>query len=75
MKTSEKERLRNRAVRSVLTKSIKSLKECQTKAEASAQINDVLSKIDKASQKNLIHKNKARRDKSKLVHFVSQLSD
>lgn len=75
MKTSEDERLRNRSMRSILTKSIKRLKESQTKTEAANQIKDIISKIDKAAQKNLIHKNKARRDKSKLVQFCNKLSD
>ena len=75
MKISENERIRNRAMRSILTKSIKGLKDCENKAEAADRLKDVISKIDKAAQNNLIHKNKAQRDKSKMTQFVNKLSE
>jgi len=74
MRTSAEERARNRALRSHMAKSIKTLENCSTKEEADKIINDVFSIIDKAAQKNVIHENKAARDKSKLMAFYHGLS-
>ncbi len=74
MKTSEVERERNRALRSQMTKVIKNLRNCKTRAEADAIIGDVTGLIDRASRQNIIHKNKAARDKSRLMAFVKNLS-
>jgi len=73
MKTSAIQRERNRVVRSNMKKSIKTLRSMQNRAEAEKKLNDVISFIDKASQYRVIHKNKAARDKSKLVSFVHSL--
>lgn len=74
MKTSGEERERNRAMRSQVSKSIKALRECKTKAEAEGMIKDVISIIDKAARKNVVNKQKAARDKSRLMTFVNGLS-
>ncbi len=74
VKTSAIERYRNRAVRSAMSKAIKSYKESTDKAEAEKGLNNVLSLIDKAARKNVIHKNKAGRDKSKMVAHLARLS-
>lgn len=75
MRISEEERTRNRAFRSRLTKSIKTLKDCKTKSEADKDMKGVISIIDQACQKNLIHKNKAAREKSKLMTLYNKLSN
>ncbi len=74
MKTSADERERNRALRSQVGKSIKALRGCKTRAEAESMIKGVVSIIDKASRKKVINKQKAARDKSKLMTFVNGLS-
>jgi small subunit ribosomal protein S20 len=74
MKTSAEERERNRSLHSQVSKSIKALRGCKTRAEADGMINDVISIIDKASRKKVINKKKAARDKSKLMTFVNSLS-
>jgi small subunit ribosomal protein S20 len=53
---------------------IKELKSCQNRAEAEAKLKEAVSIIDKAAQKNIIHKNKAARDKSQLMNIVRGLS-
>lgn len=74
MRTSEDERIRNRALRSQMVKTIKAFKSITTRAEAESQFKEVISIIDRAALKNVIHKNKAARDKSNLYSFVSRLS-
>jgi len=74
MKTSVLARERNRSVRSHMKNSIKALRECRTRTEAEAMVKDVMSVIDKAARHNIIHKNKAARDKSRLVSMVNRLS-
>ena len=74
MKTSAEQRLRNRALRSNMKKAIKALKENSSRDEVDANIGNVLGLIDKAARKNIIHKNKAARDKSRLIAFRNRLS-
>ena len=73
MKTSALERQRNRASRSDMKSVIKDLKGCKSRTEAEKMLRNAVSTIDKAAGKNLIHKNKAARDKSKLAAFVATL--
>lgn len=75
MKTSQAERMRNRGLRSRLARAIKDLRACTTRADADSKLKDAVSIIDKAAQHNIIHKNKAANDKSKLTIFASRLSD
>jgi len=75
MKTSAAERERNRALRSQMAKSIKTMRNCKTRVEADGMLKDVISIIDKASRKNVLNKKKAARDKSRLMAFVNNLSD
>jgi small subunit ribosomal protein S20 len=73
MKTSALARQRNRAARSDMKSIVKELKACKSRAEAEKIFRDAASTIDRAAGKNLIHKNKAARDKSKLAAFVASL--
>jgi len=75
MKTSQAQRMRNRSINSQMKKAIKELESSANRAEAENRLKDVVSIIDKASQKNIIHKNKAARDKSRLTNFVRNLSN
>ncbi|UCD94552.1 MAG: 30S ribosomal protein S20 [Candidatus Zixiibacteriota bacterium] len=74
MKSSAAERERNRAMQSHMRKSIKALQNCKTRTEADNLLNDVVSLIDKAAKKRVIHKKKAARHKSKLTSYVRGLS-
>lgn len=73
MKTSDKERLRNRGYRSVLRNAIKELRSSTNKEEASSKYLSVTSLLDKAAGYGLIHKKNASRNKSRLAQFVSKL--
>jgi small subunit ribosomal protein S20 len=44
------------------------------KAEAEVLFRDVASKLDKLAKKNIIHKNNAGNNKSKLALFVNSLA-
>lgn len=73
MKTSAQARQRNRAARSDMKSIVKELKSCKNRAEAEKILRVAAITIDRAADKNLIHKNKAARDKSKLAAFVASL--
>lgn len=73
MKTSEKERIRNRGYRSELRSEIRDLR-LETDPEAAAtKFKRVESLLDKAADYHLIHKKNADRNKSRLSSFVSKL--
>ena len=69
-KTNEKARLRNRAVRSEMrTREKTAIEAAGTENEAEA-LKAALKRIDKATQKGVLHKNTAARKKSRLVKAV-----
>jgi small subunit ribosomal protein S20 len=74
MKQAAKQRMRNRAVQAGIRRSVKALRSSTSRAEADSKLKEVISIIDKASRKKVVHKNKAARDKSKLMSFVNGLS-
>lgn len=74
VKTSEKQRLRNRGVRSILRASIRDLRAMSNKEEAAAKYKEVEVLLDKAARTNILHRNNADRNKSRLFHFVQTLS-
>ena len=67
--------MRNRGLRSRMSRAIGELKACTNRAEAENKLKGVVSIIDKAAQQNIIHKNKAARDKSGLATFIKSLSN
>jgi small subunit ribosomal protein S20 len=73
VKTSEKQRLRNRGVRSILRSSIRELRAMTVKEEATAKYKEVAILLDKAARTNILHKNNADRNKSRLSRFVQTL--
>ncbi|MCX6827966.1 MAG: 30S ribosomal protein S20 [candidate division Zixibacteria bacterium] len=73
MKTSAVANLQNRAEKSRMKKLVKELRECKTKEEAEQKLTHVISIIDKASRNKTIHKNKAARDKSRLVAQIRKM--
>ncbi|MCX6826758.1 MAG: 30S ribosomal protein S20 [candidate division Zixibacteria bacterium] len=75
MKTAAVANQCNRAKKSEMRNFIKDLKSCKTKAEAEKKLHQIISIIDKVSRDKVIHKNKAARDKSRLMTFVNTLSN
>ena len=73
MRTSEEERLRNRAFRSQLRTAVKEVRAEKSKDEAAKKLRDAVIVIDKAASYGLIHKRNADRNKSRLTLYVNRL--
>lgn len=73
MKTSNEQRLRNKAFRSQMRAAIKELHNETDKEEAVKRYRQVTSLLDKAASYGLIHKKHADRNKSRLVQLVHKL--
>jgi small subunit ribosomal protein S20 len=67
-------RLRNRYQAKTTRNAIKKLRGSTSKAEATPLLTTVISMLDRLAKKNVIHKNKASNNKSKLTKFVNGLS-
>ena len=70
MKTAEKARQRNKRVKSVFRGKIKSFE--SDKEKSAASLSQVVKILDKAASKNVIHKNKASRIKSRLAKMANK---
>ncbi len=66
-------RLRNRYQAKTTRNAVKRLRGATSKTEASELLKKVTSMIDRLAKKNVIHKNKASNNKSKLTKFVNAL--
>jgi small subunit ribosomal protein S20 len=73
MRTSAKERMRNRAMRTRLRAAIKEVKTETEKEAAVKKLREATQIIDKAASKGLIHKKNADRSKSRLTILVNKL--
>lgn len=76
IKTNEKARMRNKAVRSELHTAIRKLRalvEAGDKAAATEQLRVVSRKLDKAVSKGVLHRNNAANKKSRLAKAVNKL--
>ena len=73
MRSSAKERERNRAKRSRLRAAIKTLRLESKKDEAIKHFREVSRLLDKAAVDGLIHRRNADRNKSRLATFVNRL--
>jgi small subunit ribosomal protein S20 len=73
MRTSEEQRLRNRALRSQLRAAVKELRSETDKEEAAKKYREVTSLLDKAAGYHLIHKKNADRNKVRLAQVVRRL--
>jgi len=67
-------RLRNRYQAKTTRNAIKKLRDTTSKAEAAPLLVKVVSMLDRLAKKNVIHKNKASNNKSKLTKFVNGLN-
>jgi len=74
MRTSEEQRLRNRAFRSRLRAAVRELRSETNPDEATKKYRMVVSLLDKAASRGLIHKKNADRNKSRLAQLVRKLS-
>lgn len=73
IRTSAKIRLRNRYQAKTTRNAIKKLRNTTSAAEAKELLPKVTSMLDRLAKKNIIHKNKAANNKSKLTKFVNSL--
>lgn len=67
-------RLRNRYQAKSTRTVIKNIRGSKTRKEADELLTKVYSMLDKLAKRNIIHKNKAANQKSKLTKFVAKLS-
>ncbi len=73
IRSNEAKRLRNRYQAKTTRTFIKRLRGTSDKEEASELLKKVSSMLDKLAKKNVIHKNKAANNKSKLTKLVNSL--
>lgn len=73
IRANQAKRLRNRYQAKTTRTYIKKLRGTQDKAEAQELYKTVVSMIDKLAKKNIIHRNKAANNKSKLAKHVASL--
>lgn len=73
IRANNAKRLRNRYQAKTTRTYIKKLRNTTEKAEAQELYKEVASMLDRLAKKNIIHKNKAANNKSKLAIFVNSL--
>ncbi|MFT4031186.1 MAG: 30S ribosomal protein S20 [Siphonobacter sp.] len=74
IRANETKRLRNRFQHKTTRTFIKKLRETTDKTVAEDLYKKVSAMLDKLAKKNVIHKNKAANNKSKLAKFVNKLA-
>jgi len=73
IRSNAAKRLRNRYQAKTTRNAIKKLRGSADKATAAPLLSKVISMLDRLAKKNVIHKNKASNNKSKLTKFVNNL--
>jgi small subunit ribosomal protein S20 len=73
IRANQAKRLRNRYQAKTTRTYIKRLRNTEDKAEAQELYKTVASMLDKLAKKNIIHRNKAANNKSKLAKHVASL--
>ena len=73
IRSNAAKRLRNRYQAKTTRTAIKNLRKTSDKAEANAALPKVFSMLDKLAKRNVIHRNKAANQKSRLAKFVGKL--
>lgn len=73
IRSNEAKRLRNRYQHKTTRTYIKRLRNTSDKNEAQELLKTVVSMLDKLAKRNIIHKNKAANNKSKLTRLVNSL--
>jgi small subunit ribosomal protein S20 len=74
IRSNAAKRLRNRYQAKTTRNAIKKLRDLTSKSDATPVLSKVISMIDRLAKKNVIHKNKASNNKSKLTKFVNGLA-
>ncbi|SFC51403.1 small subunit ribosomal protein S20 [Parapedobacter composti] len=74
IRSNAAKRLRNRYQAKTTRNAIKKLRSTTNAEEAKTLLPRVISMLDRLAKKNVIHKNKASNNKSKLTKFVNNLS-
>lgn len=74
IRANEKKRLLNRYQHKTTRTMIKNLRSTTDREAAASLYKTVASMLDKLAKRNIIHKNKASNNKSKLAKFVNSLS-
>jgi small subunit ribosomal protein S20 len=74
IRSSAKKRLLNRYQHKTTRNMVKKLRETQDYAMAVELFKSVSSALDKLAKRNVIHKNKAANNKSKLARYVNNLA-
>lgn len=74
IRANEKKRLRNRFQHKTTRSYIKKLRLTSDKEVAGELYKTVSSMLDRLAKRNIIHKNKAANQKSKLARFVNKLA-
>ncbi|MFT6829073.1 MAG: small subunit ribosomal protein S20 [Roseivirga sp.] len=73
IRSNEAKRLRNRYQHKTTRTFIKRLRSTSDKSEAQELLKTVIAMLDKLAKRNIIHKNKASNNKSKLTKHVNSL--
>jgi small subunit ribosomal protein S20 len=73
IRSNNAKRLRNRYQHKTTRTYIKKLRNTEDKAEAQELLKKVTSMLDRLAKRNIIHKNKAANNKSKLTKLVNSL--
>lgn len=73
IRSNEAKRLRNRYQHKTTRTFVKRLRNTTDKVEAQELLKTVISMLDKLAKRNIIHKNKASNNKSKLTKMVNSL--
>ena len=71
IKTAEKARLVNRKYKKALKETVKDVMTAKSGKEAEPNLKKAVSILDRLVVKNVVNKNKASREKSKLTKFVN----
>ena len=74
IRTNAKKRLLNRYQAVTSRNLVKKLRGSTDYSEATDLLRTVISKLDRLAKKNIIHKNKAANNKSKLTRFVNKMA-
>ena len=73
IRTNEKSRVANKAVRGSMKTAVKSVQNASDTKNAPAQLAFAMKKLDKAAKAGVIHKNAAARRKSRLARKLNAL--
>ncbi len=73
VRTNDKARLANLAVKSRVRSALRKVREAKTQGDAQPRLATALSVLDRAAQKGVIHRTTASRNKSRLTLFVNKL--